>query len=198
MFTVLQRYDFESNSQRSRGNGRIYVWCLPYCKGTILKAIHNSISTMVIGEEGVYRIAKVRFWKQFTTNYDQRINDRGVFTVLQRYDFESNSQQGLVGIMSDSGVYRIAKVRFWKQFTTRLFAYAENMVVFTVLQRYDFESNSQPVCLCAEISRGVYRIAKVRFWKQFTTRLLASPLRYGCLPYCKSTILKAIHNLLRI
>ena len=44
-----------------------WVRCLPYCKGTILKAIHNK--SQIEAHFGV------------------------VFTVLQRYDFESNSQR---------------------------------------------------------------------------------------------------------
>ena len=43
---------------------------------------------------------------------------------------------------------------------SQYFAY---IVVFTVLQRYDFESNSQPIYLESLIRAGVYRIAKVRF-----------------------------------
>ena len=66
VFTVLQRYDFESNSQRLDVNNVLIVRCLPYCKGTILKAIHNE--------------ASLKYWP------------KAVFTVLQRYDFESNSQ----------------------------------------------------------------------------------------------------------
>ena len=41
VFTVLQRYDFESNSQRGATMRMPRRGCLPYCKGTILKAIHN-------------------------------------------------------------------------------------------------------------------------------------------------------------
>ena len=112
VFTVLQRYDFESNSQLIACINKCGRWCLPYCKGTILKAIHNTSG-------------KIEFFAS-------------VFTVLQRYDFESNSQQEAITLMSRSrclpyckgtilkaihnsaakssispwGVYRIAKVRF--------------------------------------------------------------------------------------
>ena len=43
---------------------------------------------------------------------------------------------------------------------SQYFAY---IVVFTVLQRYDFESNSQHYHLIFQLEKGVYRIAKVRF-----------------------------------
>ena len=169
VFTVLQRYDFESNSQQLLIRLISRRRCLPYCKGTILKAIHNS--------------------------GHRRRNDRLVFTVLQRYDFESNSQLRRGRLSIDYGVYRIAKVRFWKQFTTNHRDWPRHHAVFTVLQRYDFESNSQQVAQSVNRERrclpyckgtilkaihnhivtidsgtaGVYRIAKVRFWKQFTT-----------------------------
>ena len=61
VFTVLQRYDFESNSQLLAVERIDTCWCLPYCKGTILKAIHNTFLLMLLVVTGVYRIAKVRF-----------------------------------------------------------------------------------------------------------------------------------------
>ena len=61
VFTVLQRYDFESNSQLNNNIAANAVRCLPYCKGTILKAIHNGNLGNSFGGDGVYRIAKVRF-----------------------------------------------------------------------------------------------------------------------------------------
>ena len=196
VFTVLQRYDFESNSQRSRGNGRIYVWCLPYCKGTILKAIHNSSYECSLLVKGVYRIAKVRFWKQFTTCITFIYPVAAVFTVLQRYDFESNSQQGLVATSVESRCLPYCKGTILKAIHNKTNLRDCIVMVFTVLQRYDFESNSQqdkpqglycyrclPYCKGTILKaihnwnfgntfteRGVYRIAKVRFWKQFTTQ----------------------------
>ena len=119
MFTVLQRYDFESNSQLHtffalicRGVYRIAkvrFWkqfttttetydnwtpegCLPYCKGTILKAIHNLPTYQTLLPGGVFRIAKVQFWKQFTTPAYLGFSARPVFTVLQRYNFGTKSQ----------------------------------------------------------------------------------------------------------
>ena len=61
VFTVLQRYDFESNSQQAGMREPTACRCLPYCKGTILKAIHNNGCYSEVEEIGVYRIAKVRF-----------------------------------------------------------------------------------------------------------------------------------------
>ena len=43
---------------------------------------------------------------------------------------------------------------------SQYFAY---IAVFTVLQRYNFESNSQQVVAFAKVYSGVYRIAKVQF-----------------------------------
>ena len=194
MFTVLQRYDFESNSQPIAVPCRNAVGCLPYCKGTILKAIHNETAS-----------------SPFCC---------AVFTVLQRYDFESNSQRhsqrfgfGFRCLPYCKGTI-LKAIHNWNEFND------PNGSVFTVLQRYDFESNSQQL-LIRLISRrrclpyckgtilkaihnwacnwkfwgnGVYRIAKVRFWKQFTTLHHYCPYKKRCLPYCKGTILKAIHN----
>ncbi len=147
VFTVLQRYDFESNSQHHPIGIMAHTRCLPYCKGTILKAIHNSLhlETKVL-------------W---------------VFTVLQRYDFESNSQPLPPEIRAVYGCLPYCKGTILKAIHNSLHLETKVLWVFTVLQRYDFESNSQP--LPPEI-RAVY----------------------GCLPYCKGTILKAIHNSLHL
>ena len=112
VFTVLQRYDFESNSQQENGTDIWKARCLPYCKGTILKAIHNTPTGTVVL--------------------------MGVFTVLQRYDFESNSQQRNRRQVLQSGCLPYCKG--------------------TILKAIH-NCNQCFACIVA----GVYRIAKVRF-----------------------------------
>ena len=90
---ILQRYYFESNSQHRLNNMLKRIGCHWYCKDTILKAIHNL--TMFIKDWNfvVTDIAKILFWKQFTTGYKYAETDRKLSLILQRYYFESNSQQ---------------------------------------------------------------------------------------------------------
>ena len=94
------------------------------------------------------------------------------------------------------------------------------MVLFAILQKYDFSSKSQLDCHCSLFCRVVCDTAKVRFFKQITTdmsedgmpRVLFAILQKydfssksqpfaqfvldydGCLRYCKSTIFQANHN----
>ena len=66
--------------------------CLRYCKSTIFQANHNNISLVVLKDWVVCDTAKVRFFKQITT---ERINTALLcllFAILQKYDFSSKSQ----------------------------------------------------------------------------------------------------------
>ena len=113
-----------------------------------------------------------------------------------------------------------AKVRFFKQITTREFQRAELWELFAILQKYDFSSKSQPKLRPSNNAEVVCDTAKVRFFKQITTsdgvfqsdKLLFAILqkydfssksqlnpnsgyfKYSCLRYCKSTIFQANHN----
>ena len=62
-----------------------------------------------------------------------------------------------------------AKVRFFKQITTKRMSSTSHLKLFAILQKYDFSSKSQRT------------IARMR-----------APL--SCLRYCKSTIFQANHN----
>ena len=71
MYVSVQRYDFESNSQRHRYEEQMRYRCMCLCKDTILKAIHN--------------LCGLRYLRSL------------MYVSVQRYDFESNSQPGAVG-----------------------------------------------------------------------------------------------------
>ena len=169
-----------------------------------------------------------------------------MFAILQKYDFSSKSQLRLVEQLMKVRCLRYckstifqanhnifsrwvaifevvcdtAKVRFFKQITTALLSAYIMMVLFAILQKYDFSSKSQLDCHCSLFCRVVCDTAKVRFFKQITTdmsedgmpRVLFAILQKydfssksqpfaqfvldydGCLRYCKSTIFQANHN----
>ena len=118
-----------------------------------------------------------------------------LFAILQKYDFSSKSQLspwgrlilnsclryckstifqanhnvGSTNNIEDLVVCDTAKVRFFKQITTRGTYMFKSPQLFAILQKYDFSSKSQP--------------------------LLDEVGRYACcLRYCKSTIFQANHN----
>ena len=92
LFAILQKYDFSSKSQQFRKQCFRVLRCLRYCKSTIFQANHNNATGSAFSKCVVCDTAKVRFFKQITTDVDQ--GDRGdqLFAILQKYDFSSKSQ----------------------------------------------------------------------------------------------------------
>ena len=117
-----------------------------------------------------------------------------LFAILQKYDFSSKSQRFRVLDETSQVVCDTAKVRFFKQITTEYLRFAQFQRLFAILQKYDFSSKSQRRMSRTLRSIVVCDTAKVRFFKQITTRLADSRHIAGCLRYCKSTIFQANHN----
>ena len=195
MFAILQKYDFSSKSQLVTIVNFRLSSCLRYCKSTIFQANHNTQIVRLLNNDVVCDTAKVRFFKQITTQVPARARLHKLFAILQKYDFSSKSQLfnklkfTLGGCLryckstifqanhnafsmraiSYCVVCDTAKVRFFKQITTARRSYPGLAGLFAILQKYDFSSKSQPVSISATR------------WK-------------SCLRYCKSTIFQANHN----
>ena len=92
MFVILQKYDFSSKSQLRRTLFLISKRCLWYCKSTIFQANHNRAKQGVEQLVDVCDTAKVRFFKQITTEYVSGNLGLPMFVILQKYDFSSKSQ----------------------------------------------------------------------------------------------------------
>ncbi len=195
MCNTLQRYKFESNSQLSSRAKLRHNRCAIHCKDTNLKAIHNWIATHRGGWVDVQYTAKIQIWKQFTTQYACRRQERWMCNTLQRYKFESNSQliaqaaadgsrcaihckdtnlkaihnTSILMAVQSRDVQYTAKIQIWKQFTTIPVRLSRRSQMCNTLQRYKFESNSQ------RTHHGDKWLAR-------------------CAIHCKDTNLKAIHN----
>ena len=193
----MQRYKFESNSQRYFLSVILIRRCVYLCKDTNLKAIHNQIGSATSRRMVVFTYAKIQIWKQFTTERNSQDKQRKLCLPMQRYKFESNSQliaatygrcQGCVYLCKDTNlkaihntpprdnfsnkvVFTYAKIQIWKQFTTYFLIFHNEFRLCLPMQRYKFESNSQ----------------LIRFW------CVKCPC---CVYLCKDTNLKAIHNIL--
>ena len=194
----------------------------------------------------VCNTAKVRFFKQITTVRLSISKMIRLFAIQQKYDFSSKSQ--LIVLLtcltlsclqySKSTIFQAnhnptwpcrrcqgvvcntAKVRFFKQITTLLTWFRMTMLLFAIQQKYDFSSKSQQLGRDGGVLHVVCNTAKVRFFKQITTRknslqpwptLFAIQQKYDfssksqrmrsrtsfgmrCLQYSKSTIFQANHN----
>ena len=146
MFVILQKYDFSSKSQHISDD---------------LQEITDVCDT-----------AKVRFFKQITTNCHNTKYNWEMFVILQKYDFSSKSQRLCFRSLwanwclwyckstifqanhnrtpdidrAFTDVCDTAKVRFFKQITTRQWTPTSHTMMFVILQKYDFSSKSQPAC----------------------------------------------------
>ena len=169
LFAILQKYDFSSKSQHNICSVHNAFCCLRYCKSTIFQANHNRIRGASLLREVVCDTAKVRFFKQITT----RFKLFSLFFCCLRYCkstiFQANHNRAVRRVLQLPVVCDTAKVRFFKQITTLHRQHARLVLLFAILQKYDFSSKSQP--FIRELS------AKRR-----------------CLRYCKSTIFQANHN----
>ena len=58
-----------------------------------MKAIHNGYAIQKMIDNVVANNAKIQFWKQFTTEHSKDIKGKLLLLIMQRYNFESNSQQ---------------------------------------------------------------------------------------------------------
>ena len=74
----------------------IALRCLWYCKSTIFQANHNRLDPFVAKLQDVCDTAKVRFFKQITTENVTILHLGRMFVILQKYDFLSKSQQSFI------------------------------------------------------------------------------------------------------
>ena len=195
LFAILQKYDFSSKSQLKRIDKLKSASCLRYCKSTIFQANHNWYSYWPNRWIVVCDTAKVRFFKQITTEILRVLEIAMLFAILQKYDFSSKSQPLRCEVRCYFGCLRYckstifqanhnntlnllnmmwvvcdtAKVRFFKQITTATAFIFIAIVLFAILQKYDFSSKSQQEYLMLQKTKC-------------------------CLRYCKSTIFQANHN----
>ena len=195
LFAILQKYDFSSKSQLRSVAPFCNFCCLRYCKSTIFQANHNPSTQRQVCLKVVCDTAKVRFFKQITTHSVVSLMKLMLFAILQKYDFSSKSQQMIEQAKTRNSCLRYckstifqanhntsygrqtnelvvcdtAKVRFFKQITTRMRDLQRSYALFAILQKYDFSSKSQ-LPIYEDLGRKC------------------------CLRYCKSTIFQANHN----
>jgi len=147
LFAILQKYDFSSKSQQYP--------CSSFTKSVVCDT------------------AKVRFFKQITTGGLYFRQKDCCLRYCKSTIFQANHNLFSNFFFHSSVVCDTAKVRFFKQITTRNTTYEPYDVLFAILQKYDFSSKSQ---------LGYGRPCNSK----------------GCLRYCKSTIFQANHNILFI
>ena len=170
MFAILQKYEFSSKSQPKTKAQKRPKSCLRYCKSTSFQANHNMNRHDNKHRLVVCDTAKVRVFKQITTDNRAYACSFGLFAILQKYEFSSKSQLTLLCSFYFIVVCDTAKVRVFKQITTTSIRLSPNLLLFAILQKYEFSSKSQPAF----------------------SSLISDKC---CLRYCKSTSFQANHNI---
>ena len=92
LLLLPQRYEFSSKSQRLGVGTSMSASCCCYRKGTNFQANHNSDSRKPPPKIVVVATAKVRIFKQITTQACRRLHKDELLLLPQRYEFSSKSQ----------------------------------------------------------------------------------------------------------
>ena len=93
LYSICQRYNFESNLQLFGCILQLGGSCIRYVKDTILKAIYNANNARYFLQNAVFDMSKIQFWKQFTTASVKGTYANLLYSICQRYNFESNLQR---------------------------------------------------------------------------------------------------------
>ena len=117
LFPMVQRYKFESKSQRNAGTASNAGSCFQWFKDTNLKVNHN----------GAARHMRL-FW---------------LFPMVQRYKFESKSQQRNERMTGQAGCFQWFKDTNLKVNHNLPLMLLHSVRLFPMVQRYKFESKSQ-------------------------------------------------------
>ena len=117
-----------------------------------------------------------------------------MFVLLQRYTFWSNSQHISPRLSKTHCCLYYCKDTLFEAIHNHNVVYSVYLVLFVLLQRYTFWSNSQPLDNQYKIIGVVCITAKIHFLKQFTTNFSHIYFTFSCLYYCKDTLFEAIHN----
>ena len=194
LYSICQRYNFESNLQRVCGFLLTTSSCIRYVKDTILKAIYNK------------PVHSIKYCK--------------LYSICQRYNFESNLQPFITILLLSIAVFDMSKIQFWKQFTTLIYRLLLPYLLYSICQRYNFESNLQQRILRRKSVISCIRYVKDTILKAIYNRLIHMfckkqlysicqrynfesnlqrfrcwfSVRISCIRYVKDTILKAIYN----
>ena len=143
LYYLIQRYKFESNSQQLWTANIEKTGCIIWYKDTNLKAIHNSRPRTELSTAVVLSDTKIQIWKQFTTNSPSFNTWTKLYYLIQRYKFESNSQQLSQKFTPDHRCIIWYKDTNLKAIHNRDSRLVSSSSLYYLIQRYKFESNSQ-------------------------------------------------------
>ena len=89
--------------------------CIQYGKDTILKANHNYLQAQCWWLIAVFNMAKIQFWKQITTQNRPAGNCFSLYSIWQKYNFESKSQPTRTNVTRKSTSISRITLTYWKK-----------------------------------------------------------------------------------
>ena len=145
--------------------------------------------------DAVFNVAKIQFWKQITTVWPLEPIWKSCIQCGKDTILKANHNHNKLISTLDKAVFNVAKIQFWKQITTYLYDGYVKIKLYSMWQRYNFESKSQHKLMKNDNLEAVFNVAKIQFWKQITTVNRKRSAPNSCIQCGKDTILKANHNI---
>ena len=143
MFQTTKIQTFESNSQLIAGNSPPVSSCFKLQRYKLLKAIHNLIPDTRSRPVVVSNDKDTNFWKQFTTLKDTYISCVVLFQTTKIQTFESNSQLCLERYLAVGSCFKLQRYKLLKVIHNCGSNNIFNVMLYVLMQRYTFWSNSQ-------------------------------------------------------
>ena len=146
LLLLPQRYEFSSKSQLIVMDQSSMKSCCCYRKGTNFQANHNNPLYSTACSTVVVATAKVRIFKQITTNCCTLQFSPSCCCYRKGTNFQANHNLLQVLPLLHLVVVATAKVRIFKQITTAACIVASGWSLLLLPQRYEFSSKSQLFC----------------------------------------------------
>ena len=169
LYYLIQRYKFESNSQLLGG---------------------SAINPYVVLSD-----TKIQIWKQFTTFTTNIIETKSCIIWYKDTNLKAIHNSRVHGLFKTNVVLSDTKIQIWKQFTTHTQSFWLIAMLYYLIQRYKFESNSQLIKISSLAILGC-----IIWYKDTNLKAIHNHLqrregaRLCCIIWYKDTNLKAIHN----
>ena len=113
------------------------LYCIRYVKDTILKAIYNYGSLYSLFDK--------------------------LYSICQRYNFESNLQLAIVSLLNSTHCIRYVKDTILKAIYNFDKDGRDKLPLYSICQRYNFESNLQLELIKPIIKSTVFDMSKIQF-----------------------------------
>ena len=169
LFPMVQRYKFESKSQRRRRGRFSWGSCFQWFKGTNLKANHNLKLWEILILKLFPMVQRYKFESKSQLRRSNMFNNASCFQWFKGTNLKANHNLMRLCKLLFSVVSNGSKVQIWKQITTDTCVELDGEALFPMVQRYKFESKSQPIPSSIMPYFVVSNGSKVQIWKQITT-----------------------------